>query len=227
MLLTPGGVSFQDSRHYYQTAKRRAEEVRAKGGKAVFLNQFDNEANFQAHYSGTGPELFAQTAGKIDGFVSGAGTGGTIAGTSAFLKERNPDVQIYLADCPGSGLKSYVERGTFEAAGSTRIQEGIGITRLTKNFERAKVDRAFLVEDDEARAMACYLLRHEGLFVGPSAALNVVGAVKAARELGEGKVIATVVCDGGDRYRGGFWHEKTCKACESCTAASGDLAFVR
>ena len=226
MLLTPA-VSFQDSRHYYQTAKRRAEEVQAAGGKAVFLNQFDNEANFRAHYEGTGPELFSQTAGKIDCFVSGAGTGGTIAGTSAFLKERNPAVRIYLADCPGSGLKSYVERGTFEAAGSTRIQEGIGITRLTKNFERAKVDRAVFVSDEEAHAMACYLLRHEGLFVGPSAALNVVGAVKAARELGEGKVVATVVCDGGDRYRGKFWHAKTCKACESCTAASGDLAFVK
>ena len=191
----PAGVPFADRRHYFPTAKRLADE---RG--LVFLNQFDNDANFQAHKEGTGPEIWQQLEGKLDAFVAAAGTGGTFAGISSFFKERRGAVRCILADCPGSGLKSFVETGSFSSTGASAVQEGIGIGRLTQNFAKAKADAAVFVSDEEALAMAYYLLRREGIFVGPSAALNVAAAVKVARDLPEGSRVVTVLCDSGDRY---------------------------
>ena len=195
VVLVPGGVPFADPRHYFPTAQRLAGE---RG--LVFLNQFDNDANFRAHFEGTGPEIWQQMEGKLDAFVAAAGTGGTFAGISSFLKERRESVRCVLADCPGSGLKAYVETGEFHGSGEGTLQGGIGISRLTQNFAKAKADAAVFVSDAEALAMAFHLLRHEGLFVGPSAALNVVAAVKVARDLPEGAAVVTVLCDSGERY---------------------------
>eukprot|EP01136_Pigoraptor_vietnamica_P031971 Opistho-1_new@93241 len=189
-------LPFSDPLHYYHAADRIAKE--REGG--FFANQFENTSNFDAHFEETGPEIWRQTNGRVDGFVCSSGTGGTMAGVSTYLRQQNPSIAVHLIDPPGSGLLSYVERGVFEADGKT-ITEGIGIMRLTANFARAKVDSAFFGTDRETVEMGYYLLKHDGLFVGPSAALNCVGAVKLARKLGPGKSIVTVLCDGGDRYR--------------------------
>lgn len=190
-------VPFSDPNHFYHVAKRLAEQTPG----AVWGNQFEGEANNRAHYLTTGPEIWAQADGKVDCFVAAAGTGGTISGVSRYLRERNPGVKIFLIDPPGSSLANYIETGVMGPAPGSTITEGIGIGRLTSNFKQAKVDKAFRGSDDEAVEMAYYLLRREGVFVGPSAALNVVGAVKAARELGPGHTIVTVLCDGGARYQ--------------------------
>jgi len=189
-------VPFSDQRHYFHMAARLAQETPG----AVFTNQFENLANAISHYTTTGPEVWKQSNGQIDGLVLSCGTGGTMGGLSVFLKEQNPQIKVYLIDPPGSGLFSYFKHGKFETRGSS-ITEGIGIARLTANFAQSKIDGAFEGNDQEAVDMAYYLLKHEGLWIGPSAALNVVGAVKLARILGPGKVIVTILCDGGDRYR--------------------------
>lgn len=187
---------FNDPRHYYQKAKQLSEEI----PKSIWTNQFENLSNGLAHYTTTGPEIWQQSGERIDGLVVSAGTGGTINGLSNYLKEKNSDLKAYVIDPSGSGLKSYVETGEVKASSGSSIAEGVGILRLTKNFATAKVDGAFTGIDKEAVAMAYYLLKREGIFIGPSAAMNVVGAVKLARRLGPGKSIVTVLCDGGGRY---------------------------
>ena len=189
-------VPFSNPDNYYHVARRRAEEIE----NAFWANQFENLSNSDAHYHTTAPEIWRQTGGELDGVVMSSGTGGTIGGVTAYLKEQNPKIATYLIDPTGSGLYSYMTTGEFKAEGNS-ITEGIGINRATANFNRAQLDGAFQGTDQQVIEMAQYLLKHDGLFVGSSAALNVVGAVKLARKLGKGHTIATILCDGGGRYQ--------------------------
>jgi cysteine synthase len=189
-------VPFANPENYYHVARRLADGM----PNAFWANQFENLANMQAHYEGTAPEIWNDMNGHVDGLVLAAGTGGTIAGLSVYLKEKNPDVRSYLIDPEGSGLASYIETGEIKASGSS-ITEGIGIMRITENFKRAKIDGAFRATDQDVVDMLHFMLREEGLFLGGSAALNCVGAVKLAQKLGPGKRIVTILCDGGARYQ--------------------------
>jgi cysteine synthase A len=200
-------------------ARRKAE---AEG--AFWANQFENAANAEAHYRTTGPELLADCP-ALDGFICSSGTGGTIGGTTAYLKDKRPETQCYLVDCEGSSLVGYVNRGTLEVDGSS-VLEGIGIRRITKNFARAKLDGAFLGTDQEAIAMVHWLLAKDGLFVGGSAALNCVGAVKLARKLGRGKTVATILCDGAARYASRIFDEAWL-AQKGFKVDHPDLSFVQ
>ena len=186
---------FSDAQNYYHLARTTAESTPG----AIWADQFENTANRRAHIEGTGPEIWRQTAGEIDAFVAAAGTGGTLAGTALALKERKPDVLTVLCDPMGSGLFHFVNDGELRADGDSEL-EGIGIKRLTANFTGAPIDRAIRVEDPDAIAMAHWLLAHEGLFVGGSAALNVVGAARTALALPAGSTVVTILCDGGGRY---------------------------
>ncbi|XP_009777030.1 cysteine synthase 2 isoform X1 [Nicotiana sylvestris] len=185
-----------------------------KGG--FFADQFENLANFRSHYEGTGPEIWEQTGGKLDAFIAAAGTGGTVAGVSQFLKEKNFNVKCFLIDPPGSGLFNKVTRGvmyTREEAEGRRLKnpfdtitEGIGINRITENFKLAKLDGAFRGTDMEAVEMSRYLLKYDGLFVGSSSAMNCVGAVRVAKALGPGHTIVTILCDSGMRHLSKFYN---------------------
>jgi cysteine synthase A len=187
---------FSNPENYYHVAKKRAEEIQ----NSFWANQFENLSNSEAHYQTTAPEIWSQSAGELDGIVMSSGTGGTIGGVTAYLKEQNSQVATYLIDPTGSGLYSYLTTGEFKAEGNS-ITEGIGINRATANFNRARLDGAFQGTDQQVIEMSQYLLKHDGLFLGSSAALNVVGAVKLARKLGKGHTIATILCDGGGRYQ--------------------------
>jgi len=189
-------VPFSNPENYYHVARRRAEEIE----NAFWADQFENLANSEAHYRTTGPEIWQQTGGHLHAIIMSSGTGGTIGGVTAYLKEQDQHIITYLIDPPGSGLYSYVTTGEFHGEGNS-ITEGIGIMRLTANFHRAKLDGAMQGTDREVIEMAHFLLKREGLFVGSSAALNVVGAVRLAQKLGSGKTIVTILCDGGGRYQ--------------------------
>jgi cysteine synthase A len=193
-LTNPAPFSSPDN--YYHVARKRAEEIE----NAFWANQFENLSNSDAHYYATAPEIWSQTEGDLDGIVMSSGTGGTIGGVTAYLKEQNSAIATYLIDPTGSGLYSYMTTGEFKAEGNS-ITEGIGINRATANFNRARLDGAFQGTDQQVIEMSQYLLKHDGLFIGSSAALNVVGAVKLARKLGKGHTIATILCDGGGRYQ--------------------------
>jgi cysteine synthase A len=171
----------------------------AKAMGAVWANQFDNVANRQAHIETTAPEIWAQTDGKVDAFVSAAGSGGTLAGVSMGLKSRNKNVKIALADPMGAALFSYYKTGELKSEGSS-ITEGIGQGRITANLEGAVVDEAFQIPDSEAIPMAFDLLEFEGLCMGGSTGINVVGAIRLAKQMGPGHTIVTVLCDYGTRY---------------------------
>jgi cysteine synthase A len=195
VILCPA-VPFSDQRNFYHVAKKRAEEPGCVHG-----NQFEDLVNMRAHFSGTGPELWEQAGRRVDAFVTSAGTGGTIAGVGGFLRTVAPSVKLFLADPAGSSLLRYVKEGALAPSPGSTTVEGIGIGRLTANFESCPMlDGALAVSDQEAVDMAHYLALREGVFVGPSAALNVAAAVKVARLLGPGKVVVTVLCDGGSRY---------------------------
>ncbi|KAJ5766230.1 uncharacterized protein N7511_003846 [Penicillium nucicola] len=186
-------------------------------GRGFFADQFENEANWRAHYEGTGPELYAQCGGRIDAFVAGAGTGGTISGVARFLKPLLPKLTVVLADPQGSGLFNRVVYGVMfdlkEREGTRRrrqvdtIVEGIGINRVTANFEAGKelVDDAVRVTDAQALAMARWLVEKDGIFIGSSSAVNCIAAVKTARKLGPGHRIVTVLSDSGSRHLSRFW----------------------
>jgi len=190
-------VPFSDERHYYHVAERLSREL----PNAVWGNQFEGLDNSESHFRTTGPEIWRQAGKDVDGLVVAAGTGGTMGGLSRFLRSVNPRLAVWLIDPPGSSLAHYVETGEMAPAAGSTVTEGIGIGRLTANFaSSARIDGAFRGSNEEATAMCYYLLRREGIFVGPSAALNVAGAVKLARKLGPGHTIVTVLCDGGGRY---------------------------
>jgi cysteine synthase A len=197
--LTPA-APYKDPRNYIRTSERMAEEIAAREPNgAIWANQFDNVANRQAHIDSTGPELWAETDGKIDAFVSAIGTGGTLAGVGMALKERNKDVEVVMADPYGSCMFTWFKTGELKSEGSS-ISEGIGQGRVTKNLEGAPIDQAYQVSDVEMLEVIFDLLQHEGLCVGGSTGINVAGAMKVAREMGPGHTIVTVLCDYGTRY---------------------------
>ncbi|WP_275761138.1 cysteine synthase A [Ralstonia pseudosolanacearum] len=188
-------VPYKDPNNYQKIAGRLAQE----SANAIWANQFDNLVNRQAHYETTGPEIWRDTAGKVDAFVCATGTGGTLAGVARYLKEQNPAVQTVLADPHGSGLYSFVKTGSIQAEGSS-ITEGIGSTRVTANLEGTPIDDAVRIDDQTCVTMVYRLLREEGLFVGGSTGINVAAAVQLARELGPGHTIVTLLCDRGNLY---------------------------
>ena len=194
-------VPYRDPQNYIKISGRLAEELNQNDPKgAIWANQFDNVANRQAHYETTGPEIWEQTEGKVDAFICAVGTGGTLAGTGAFLKEKNPEIQIGLADPMGAALYSYYTEGELSSWGDS-ITEGIGQGRITANLEDAVVDHPFQIPDDEALPVCFKLLQEEGLCLGGSSGINVAGAIRLAKELGPGKTIVTILCDSGTRYQ--------------------------
>ncbi len=194
-------VPASDPNHYVKVSGRLADELAAKEANgAVWANQFDNLANRRSHFQTTGPEIWAQTGGKIDAFICSAGTGGTLAGVGMFLKEQNPDVVVALADPHGAALYHYYRYGTLKAEGSS-ITEGIGQGRITANLEGAPVDFAYQVGDEDALRVLFDLVQEEGLCLGGSSGVNLVGARLLARELGPGHTIVTILADLGVRYK--------------------------
>lgn len=193
---TVPAVPYRDPNNYVKVSGRLAEEME----NAIWANQFDNLANRQAHYETTGPEIWQQTEGTIDGWVAATGTGGTYAGTAMFLKEKNPDICCVVADPMGSGLYSYVKTGEIQPEGNS-ITEGIGNSRITANMEGAPIDDAIQIDDSEALQIIYDLLYLEGLFMGGSVGINVAAAVRLAKAMGPGHTIVTVLCDGGSRYQ--------------------------
>ncbi len=194
-------VPYKDPGNYVKVSGRLAAELaESNPNGAIWANQFDNTANRDGHEATTGPEIWAQTDGKVDAFTCAVGTGGTLAGVGRALKARNPDVKIVLSDPMGSALYNHYAHGELKAEGSS-ITEGIGNGRVTANLDGAPPDWAQQVTDDEAVAMVFDLLQHEGLVLGGSSGINVVGAVKLARQLGPGHTIVTILCDSGSRYQ--------------------------
>ena len=190
-----------DPMHYTHYSGRLAEEMAAKEPNgAIWANQFDNLANRRAHYETTGPEIWRQTDGKVDAFVCSVGTGGTLSGTGIALKQRNPNIRVYLADPMGSGIYSWYARHEFKPEG-TSITEGIGNNRETKNLEGFAPDSQFQITDQEALPILFDLAQEEGLILGGSTAINVAGAIRVAKELGPGKTIVTILADSGTRYQ--------------------------
>ena len=187
--------------NYVRYSEVLAKEIAAKEPNgAIWANQFDNTANRDGHYRTTGPEIWEQTNGKVDGFTCSVGSGGTLVGVAMALKERNPGVKIALSDPMGSALYNWVARGELKAEGNS-VTEGIGQGRVTKNLEGAPIDLAFQITDEEALPVLFDLIQHEGLVLGGSTAINIVGAMRLAKELGRGKTIVTILADGGSRYQ--------------------------
>ena len=194
-------VPYKNPDNYVRYSGRLAEALaRTEANGAVWANQFDNVANRRAHIETTAEEIWKDTDGRIDGFVSAVGSGGTLAGVSLGLKAKNRAIRIALADPPGAALYSYYTTGELKAEGSS-ITEGIGQGRITANLEGIEVDRAYLIPDAESVAQTFRLLDEEGLCLGASSGVNVAGAIRLARELGPGKTIVTILCDHGGRYQ--------------------------
>jgi cysteine synthase A len=193
-------VPYRDPGNYVHISERVAAELASEPGGALWANQWDNLANMRAHLEGTGPEIWRQTGGKVDGFICAIGTGGTLAGVSVALKERNPNIVIGCADPDGAAMHRYFTTGELKGEGSS-ITEGIGQGRVTANVAEARVDESFNVHDAEALPVLFDLLRHEGLCLGGSSGINVAGAIRLAEKLGPGHTIVTVLCDGGQRYQ--------------------------
>ena len=193
-------VPYRNPNNYVKISGRLAEQLaRSEPNGAIWANQFDNVANRQAHIETTGPEIWAQTGGRIDGFVAAVGTGGTLAGTGIALKERDPKVTIALADPMGAALYAWYTQGELKSEGSS-ITEGIGQGRITANLVDAPIDTAFQITDAEAIPIVFDLLEHEGLCLGGSSGINIAGAIRLAREMGPGHTIVTILCDYGTRY---------------------------
>lgn len=190
-------VPYSNPNHYQKVAQRLAAGLRG----AIWANQFDNTANRDAHLRTTGPEIWAQSAGRVDAFVAASGTGGTYAGVATYLKSRRAGVHCVLADPPGSSLYAYVREGRLQPTGGGSITEGIGIGRITANLAGAPLDDALHIEDAETVRCVYRLLADEGLFLGSTSGLNVAAALRLARRMGAGHTIVTVLCDGGARYQ--------------------------
>lgn len=189
-------VPYTNPDNYVKLSGRLAQEME----NAIWANQFDNLANRRSHYQTTGPEIWQQTDGKVDAWVTATGTGGTLAGVAMYLKEKNPAIKTVLADPMGSALYSYIKTGETKSEGSS-ITEGIGNSRVTANMEGAPIDDAIKIDDAECVRVVYRLLKEEGLFVGGSTGINVAAAVALARQMGPGHTITTILCDSGARYQ--------------------------
>jgi len=206
-------VPYRDPNNYVHVSGRLAEELAASDPNgAIWAQQFDNTANRRGHYETTGPEIWEQTGGRVDGFVCAVGTGGTLAGVAQALREKKPDVKLGLADPPGAALYSYYTAGELKAEGSS-ITEGIGQGRITGNLEGLTVDYPYQIPDAESLPVTYDLLEHGGLLLGASSGINVAGAMRMARDMGPGHTIVTILCDWGTRYTSklfnpAFLHEK-------------------
>ena len=192
---------YKDPDNYVRYSGRLAKELAAsEPNGTIWANQFDNTANRDGHAATMGPEIWEQTEGRVDGFVAAVGTGGTIAGVGSALKARRPEIVVACADPEGSAIYDWVEHGELRSSGGS-ITEGIGQGRVTANLEGAPIDRAYKIPDAEALDLCYRLVQEEGLVLGGSAAINVAGAVRLARDLGSGRTIVTILCDGGQRYQ--------------------------
>ena len=199
-------VPYRDPNNYVRYSQTLADQLRDElGGGVIWANQFDNTANRQGHIDGTGPEIWAQTGGEIDGFICAVGSGGTLGGLSVYLKGQNPDIQIGLADPFGSSLFHHYQNGELKSEGGS-ISEGIGQGRITANLEGITVDRAYQIADEDALPIIYDLMQHEGLFLGGSSAINIAGAVAMAKDMGPGHKIVTILCDSGQRYQSKVWN---------------------
>lgn len=200
LILVPA-APYKNPNQYVRYSERLAEALaKTEPNGAIWANQFDNVANRQAHIETTVEEIWNQTDGKVDGFVSAVGSGGTLGGVSIGLKAKRRDIQIALADVPGAALYSYYKTGELKSEGSS-ITEGIGQGRITKNLEGVEVDTAYLIPDTESVPLCFQLLQEEGLCLGGSSGVNVAGAIRLAREMGPGHTIVTILCDYGTRYQ--------------------------
>lgn len=200
-LIEVPAVPYKDPNNYVKLSGRLAEQLaRTEANGAIWANQFDNVANRQAHIEGTGPEIWAQTDGKVDGFTCAVGSGGTLGGIAIALKDRNKDVRIAVADPLGAAMYSWIRTGELKSHG-TSITEGIGQGRVTANLEGAPIDDAYEIADEEALPVVFDLLQHEGLCLGGSTGVNVAGAIRMAKEMGPGHTIVTVLADYGNRYQ--------------------------
>ena len=192
---------YSDPNNYVHVAERLAAELaRSESHGVLYANQWDNLSNRDGHVRSTGPEIWAQTDGRVDGFVCAIGTGGTLAGVGLHLKERKPGVVIAAADPMGAAMFHYVKHGELRSEGNS-ITEGIGQSRITRNLEGAPIDDAYQIKDEEALPVLFDLLREEGLCLGGSSGINVAGAIRMARELGPGHTIVTILADAGTRYQ--------------------------
>src|SRR5215467_9401346 len=195
-------LPYSNPNNYQHVAKRLAAELKRSEPNGVFFaDQWNNLDNRKAHYVSTGPEIWEQTEGKVDGFICSIGTGGTIAGAATYLREKKKDIVIGVADPRGAGMYNLFSRGEAKASEGDSITEGIGLNRVTPIIADIKVDKAYLIPDEEAVSIIFDLLEHEGLCVGGSSGINVAGAIRLAREMGAGHVIVTVLADYGTRYQ--------------------------
>lgn len=200
-LIEVPAVPYRDPNNYVRLSGRLADEMaKTEKNGAIWANQFDNVANRQAHIETTGPEIWRQTEGRIDGFTCAVGSGGTLAGTGIALKHQNPNVKIAAADPLGAAIYSWIKTGKLESHGSS-ITEGIGQGRVTANLKDAPIDDAYEILDSEALPLIFDLLEHEGLCLGGSSGINIAGAIRMAREMGPGHTIVTMLCDYGNRYQ--------------------------
>ncbi|MCY3732394.1 MAG: cysteine synthase A [Rhodospirillaceae bacterium] len=194
-------VPYRDPNNYVHIAERWAAELAETQPHGVlYANQWDNTANREGHCASTGPEIWRQTEGQIDAFICAVGTGGTLAGVSEYLKQRNSNIVTAVADPMGAAIFSWIKTGELSSQGSS-ITEGIGQGRITGNLDGAKIDDAFRISDEEMMPICFDLLLEEGLLMGGSSAVNVAGAIRLASELGPGKTIVTLLCDSGSRYQ--------------------------
>ena len=199
-LIQVDAVPYSDENNYIKYSKRLAEELQTKNNRGViWANQFDNLVNTEAHVKTTAEEIWNQTAGKIDGFTCAVGTGGTLAGVSIGLKNKNKNIKIALSDPMGSSLYSYFKDKKFMKSGSS-ITEGIGNGRITQNFDKALIDFAYQTNDVEALNLIFDLIAKQRIILGGSSGINIAGAIKLGKELGPGKTIVTILCDHGKRY---------------------------
>ena len=188
-------VPYKDPNNYVHVSERLAREL-----GAFWANQWDNTANREGHFRSTGPEIWEQTEGRVDGFICAIGTGGTLAGVSSFLKQQNKKIRTAAADPMGAAMYSWFKRGELESEGSS-ITEGIGLGRVTRNVEGAPVDDAYQIPDAEALPLIFSLLKDEGLCLGGSSGINVAGAIRLAKDLGPGHAVVTILADSGTRYQ--------------------------
>ena len=210
-LIEVEAVPYKNPNNYIKISKKIAEDLNKKDKKGVYwANQFDNIVNTEAHIKTTAKEIWSQTAGKVDAFTCAVGTGGTLAGVSIGLKDKNKNIKIALSDPMGSSLFSYIKSNKLENTGSS-ITEGIGTGRITKNFEKALVDEAFQTDDNEALKIIFDLIEDQKIILGGSSGINIAGAIKLAKKMGPGKTIVTILCDHGKRYASKIFNKEFLK----------------